>query len=203
MASIHELKPRFQAVLRPMVGGLARAGITANFVTLAALLLSVATGAAIALSDDVRVLLILPVVILMRMALNAIDHMLAREHDQENRFGILFNEIADVISDAALTLPIALHVASGLTAALIAGAVAAGLIVECAGLAALLVGSPRRHEGPMGKMDRAIAFGLIGLILGLGQSPGSFWLDFALALMIVLALLTVLNRMRAALMDGR
>jgi CDP-diacylglycerol--glycerol-3-phosphate 3-phosphatidyltransferase len=42
--SIYELKPAFQRLLRPMVGALARGGITANHVTLAAAILSIAVG---------------------------------------------------------------------------------------------------------------------------------------------------------------
>ena len=47
MATIYDLKPGFQALLRPLCGALARAGVTANQVTVAAALLSVAGGGAI------------------------------------------------------------------------------------------------------------------------------------------------------------
>ena len=40
--SIYELKPRFQGLLRPMTGALARSGVTANQVTIAAAITSVA-----------------------------------------------------------------------------------------------------------------------------------------------------------------
>jgi CDP-diacylglycerol--glycerol-3-phosphate 3-phosphatidyltransferase len=60
MPSIYRLKPKFQALLRPAVRQLAAAGITANQVTIAALLLSLATGAAIALEAGGKTLLLLP-----------------------------------------------------------------------------------------------------------------------------------------------
>ena len=49
MPSIYQLKPRFQALLRPLVQRLHDSGITANQVTLAALVVSLAVAAAVAL----------------------------------------------------------------------------------------------------------------------------------------------------------
>ena len=83
MASIYDLKPKFQGLLRPLTNALARAGVTANQVTLAAMLLSLAVGAAMALRPSAGVLLLVPLTLFLRMALNAIDGMLAREHGQK------------------------------------------------------------------------------------------------------------------------
>ena len=44
MASIYDLKTKFQSLLRPLVRWLAEHGVTANQVTIAALVLSVITG---------------------------------------------------------------------------------------------------------------------------------------------------------------
>ena len=52
MPSVYQLKPAFQALLRPLIGGLVRLGVTANMVTVAALLLSLAVGGTIALRPD-------------------------------------------------------------------------------------------------------------------------------------------------------
>ena len=73
MPSVYDLKPKFQALLRPITNGLARAGVTANQVTIAAMLLSIATGAAIFYYRTPRILLLLPVILFVRMALNAIN----------------------------------------------------------------------------------------------------------------------------------
>ena len=54
MASIYDLKPKFQNLLRPLCGSLARAGVTANQVTVAAAVLSLAEGAAIFFSHVAR-----------------------------------------------------------------------------------------------------------------------------------------------------
>jgi CDP-diacylglycerol--glycerol-3-phosphate 3-phosphatidyltransferase len=91
MASIYDLKPKFQSLLRPITNALAQLGITANQVTVFAMLLSFAAGTMIHFSHSLGVLLLLPVVLFLRMALNAIDGMLAREHNQKTPLGAILN----------------------------------------------------------------------------------------------------------------
>lgn len=199
MPSIYDLKPRFQALLRPLVKGLARGGVTANQVTLAAAVLSLAAGAMIYLRPAVpRLLLLVPVVLFLRMALNAIDGMLAREHGQRSRLGALLNELGDVVSDAGLYLPFAL--VPGLDPRLVVLAVVLALIGELAGVAAIQIGAQRRYDGPMGKSDRAFWFGLLALLLGLGVPPGR-WASALLAVVTLLGVVTILNRARRALAE--
>lgn len=199
MPSIYDLKPRFQALLRPLVKGLARGGVTANQVTLAAAVLSLAAGAMIYLRPAVpRLLLLVPVVLFLRMALNAIDGMLAREHGQRSRLGALLNELGDVVSDAGLYLPFA--VVPGLDPRLVVLAVVLALIGELAGVAAIQIGAQRRYDGPMGKSDRAFWFGLLALLLGLGVPPGR-WASALLAVVTLLGVVTILNRARRALAE--
>ena len=51
--------------------------------------------------------LFVPIWLGLRMALNAMDGMLAREHGQASTLGMYLNEICDVVSDLALILPFA------------------------------------------------------------------------------------------------
>lgn len=81
--TIYDLKPKFQNLLRPIVRQLFEAGITANQVTLAALGLSIIVGALLAIFPSPYLFILLPFVLFIRMALNAIDGMLAREHNQK------------------------------------------------------------------------------------------------------------------------
>lgn len=83
MSSVYALKPRFQALLRPLVRRLAAAGVTANAVTVAALLVSVAIGVVLAVVQAPVLFLAVPIWMVLRMAANAIDGMLAREHGQK------------------------------------------------------------------------------------------------------------------------
>ncbi len=197
MATIYDLKPRFQALLRPLSDRLAAAGITPNQVTLAALLLSLAEGLALALAPGAAwPLLLLPPVLFLRMALNAIDGMLAREHHMQSALGAVLNELGDVVSDAVLYLPLALH--PGLPAALVVGIVLLGIVAETSGVVAVQIGASRRYDGPLGKSDRAFLFGLIALLLGFGLPPGG-WSTALLAAGLALALITPVNRARRAL----
>jgi len=193
--SIYQLKPRFQQLLRPLIGALHRMGITPNGVTLGAMALSVAYGAALAVAPATGLWFGLPLFLLLRMALNAIDGMLATATGNKTRLGALLNEICDQVSDVALYLPFAL--AAGLSAPLVVGVVVAGLLAEFAGVLAQAIGAPRGFEGPMGKSDRAFAFGLIALLVGAAVAP--VWCNGLLGLALLLSALTVFNRLRRAL----
>jgi phosphatidylglycerophosphate synthase len=202
MATIYGLKPRFQALLRPFTNRLASSGVTANQVTLAAAVLSVAYGALIALSHGAPLVLVgLPAVLLVRMGMNAIDGLLAREHHQESRLGFFLNEIGDVVSDAALYLPLALAIAPAYP--LVAGSMAVAIsLTECAGVLSLAAGGSRRYDGPFGKSDRAAYFSIVAVIAALVAMPR--WVAAAmLGAALVLALVTVVNRVRTALVAER
>lgn len=197
MASVYNLKPRFQGLLRPLSNRLAAAGVTPNQVTLAAMVLSLAAGTVVALFPDRRwPLLLIPLVLFLRMALNAIDGMLAREHAMQSRLGAILNELGDVVSDAALYLPLCW--VPGLSPVLVVGVVLVAIIGEMTGVVAVQIGASRRYDGPMGKSDRALVFGSIGLVLGLGIEPQP-WADWLLGLILVLAVFTIVNRARRAL----
>ena len=139
MPSIYGLKPKFQALLRPLVNLLARTGVTANQVTISAALLSVATGAFIAWTRRERLLLLLPVVLFVRMALNAIDGMLAREHNQKTALGAVLNELGDVIADTGLYLPLALL--SEFDPPLLVSAVVLAIVTEMTGIIGVQIGA--------------------------------------------------------------
>ena len=197
MASIYDLKPRFQALLRPLTRWLAGAGVTANQVTVFAALLSAAAGLVVFLRPAAGwPLLLIPGVLFARMALNAIDGMLAREHGQKSRLGAVLNELGDVVADAPLYRPLA--AVPGVSTPLVVAIVLLAVIAEMAGVVGVQIGASRRYDGPMGKSDRAFAFGLLALLLGLGVAPGR-WTTAFLALVALLASLTIINRSRRAL----
>lgn len=197
MASIYDLKPRFQNLLRPLCRKLASAGITANQVTIAAAVMSIALGETmVATYDATWTLFLLPVVLFARMALNAIDGMLAREFDQKSRLGAILNELGDVVSDTALYLPFAFL--PDIEPALVGLVVVLAVITEMAGVVALQVGSERRYDGPFGKSDRALFFAVLGLVIAFGVEPG-LWTDIVLGLAALAGALTIVNRARKAL----
>jgi CDP-diacylglycerol--glycerol-3-phosphate 3-phosphatidyltransferase len=199
MPSIYALKPGFQNLLRPLVNGLARIGVTANQISLAAMLMSLGAGCLIVREPGGRALLLLPAVLLLRMALNAMDGMLAHEHNQRSALGAVLNELGDVISDVGLYLPLA--TVPGFDPRLVVGIVILSILTETTGVIAVQIGASRRYDGPLGKSDRAFLFGLIGLLLGLRAhiEPA---IPFVLYAMILLLVLTILNRARNALKEA-
>jgi CDP-diacylglycerol---glycerol-3-phosphate 3-phosphatidyltransferase len=199
MASIYDLKPAFQNLLRPLTRALAAAGVTANQVTVAAALLSAAAGACLWFYPTARwSLLLLPAFLLVRMALNAIDGMLAREHGMKSRLGAVLNEIGDVVADTALYLPLAL--VPGFSPWLVITITLLAIISEMTGVVAVQIGATRRYDGPMGKSDRAFVFGLLALLLGCGVPAGS-WLLYVQVVTGALLVLTIIRRARRALAE--
>ena len=144
--------------------------------------------------------MVVPLVLFIRMALNAIDGMLAREHGMKSALGGFLNELCDVVSDAALYAPLA--TVAGISGALVLLAVFLSVMTELTGVVAVQVGASRRYDGPMGKSDRAFAFGALYLALGCGLRPGA-WIDVVLALVSLLLVVTISNRTRRALKETR
>ena len=101
MPSVYDLKPRFQRLLRPLIGQMARLGVTPNLVTLTALAGSCAVGIVVAALAGERLwLLLLPAWLFVRMALNAIDGMMARELAMSSDLGAVLNELGDALSES-------------------------------------------------------------------------------------------------------
>ncbi|MDJ0366107.1 CDP-alcohol phosphatidyltransferase family protein [Hymenobacter sp. H14-R3] len=197
MPSIYALKPRFQQLLRPLLAALHGAGITANAVTVAAGLASLAYGGWLALAPANRWAWgLLPSFLLTRMALNAIDGMLAREYNQQSRLGAVLNEVGDVVADTALYLPFALL--PGAHASLVVLVVLLALLSEFVGVVGQVVGGGRRYDGPCGKSDRAAAFAALALAVALGL-PVSPYLNYAFGGLVLLLVATCWNRVRQAL----
>ena len=195
MISVYTLKPAFQGFLRPLVVCLASWGVTANQVTILTCVLSVLFGLDLTFGNTQWILL--PMFLFLRMALNAIDGMLAREHNQQTPLGALLNELTDVIADAALTLPFAYL--PGWNVFWMGCTIFLAALTEMTGVLGLTIGAGRRYDGPFGKSDRALVFGVLGFWLAMRwpmpDSAGA-WIPPLLA---GLCCVTILNRARAAL----
>ncbi|MDX7992861.1 CDP-alcohol phosphatidyltransferase family protein [Xenorhabdus littoralis] len=198
--TIYDLKPRFQNLLRPIVTSLYTQGITANQVTLGALLLSIMGGFLFSLWPFPWLYWLLPVFLFIRMALNAIDGMLAREHHQKSHLGAIYNELGDIISDVALYLPFCfLPNVSNVSLLII---LFLTILTEFIGVLAQTIGASRRYDGPMGKSDRAFVFGAYGLIIAFFP-PALIWSHYLFPFMIILLLMTCYQRVVKSLREIR
>jgi len=197
--TLYALKPRFQNLLRPIAARLAEAGVTANQVTLAAAALSIALGGVLSLPGCPPALfLLLPLWLFLRMALNAIDGMLAREFGHKSRLGGYLNELCDVVSDAALLLPFAF--VAPFAAWVVFLVIFLAAFSEYAGVMGPLVGASRRYDGPLGKSDRAFVVGALGAWIGCGLGLPS-WMSWLMPALAVLLVATSVNRVRRGLAE--
>ena len=200
MVSIYQLKPAFQGLLRPLVRRLAAAGVTANAVTLLAMAISILIGGWLCIAGRANPAwyLLVPLWMFLRMALNAVDGMLAREFGQKTPLGAYLNELSDVVSDAALYLPFAWVAPFGWqTVCLVIGL---SVVSEMAGALGPMVGAPRQYDGPMGKSDRAFLFGALGLWAGLAGGTLPDWVFWIMTIVVPFCiLLNIFNRIRSGL----
>lgn len=200
MASLYDLKPSLREWLRPLARRLSARGISSGEMTLAGLALSALGGIVILLAPTAAwPLILLPLVLLARTALGAIDELLAAEQGMRNDLKVSLNEMADVLSDAVLYLPLA--AVPAMPAPLVTVAVVLGVVAEMAGVVAAQLGGRRRNDGPMGRGERAVTFGGIALLLGLGAGPGE-WVTILMLVMVGLIALTMMNRIRGGMRDA-
>lgn len=106
MISVYNIKPKFQQLLKPILELFYKAGITANMITWAAVILSIATGVLIWWHPFGISFIILPLMLLIRMALNALDGMMAKNYNMQSKSGELLNEFGDVFSDFIMFFPL-------------------------------------------------------------------------------------------------
>ncbi|MDF7675419.1 CDP-alcohol phosphatidyltransferase family protein [Neisseriaceae bacterium ESL0693] len=192
--TLYQIKPAFQKLLRPLMFRLANKGITANHITLSAMALSFITGILLCIWPIPELFWLLPVVLLIRMALNALDGMLARECNQQTKLGAILNELGDILSDTALYLPFALLIHSN--AALVLIMIFGAALTEFCGVLAQTMNNIRSYAGPMGKSDRALILGTWGLIITFRPHLTTYN-NLVWGIIIVLLIWTIINRCRS------
>jgi CDP-diacylglycerol--glycerol-3-phosphate 3-phosphatidyltransferase len=121
--------------------------------------------------------------------------MLAREYQLQSPLGAILNEASDVTADTALYLPFVLLPGAGFFHVL--AVVFLSMMSEFVGILGHATGAGRRHEGPLGKSDRAALFGILGLLIGAGI-PVLPFVDPILTIGAVLLALTIVRRVRSA-----
>lgn len=195
--TIYDLKPKFQNFLRPVVRILYKIGISPNQITLLTCIFSITYSFVIYYFPNSKLILnLVPIFFFIRMALNAIDGILAKEFNLTSRLGALLNELTDVISDTFLYLAFLSQNLIEHHFLIIFSIIA--ILTEFAGLAALQINSPRRYDGPMGKSDRAFFISLISLLLANTNIDSNVY-SILFGVAAILSVLTVINRMKKSL----
>lgn len=196
MISVYNLKPKFQAVLKPILEFLHSKGVTANQITLASVFWSFLVATLFWFADtNSYFFLALPIGLFVRMALNALDGMMARIYKQQSKLGEILNELGDVISDIVLFLPLLKYEPNALYFIVIF--ICMSIINEFAGILAKVVSGERRYDGPMGKSDRAFMIGFYGLLCFFGYYNFEYSKYIFIALIALLGLSTFIRLKKA------
>ena len=196
MISVYKLKPKFQALLQPLLARLHKWGVSPNLLTLLGILLSVAMGIYAFYGNRILALILLPLVLLVRMALNALDGMMARQFNMQSKLGAVLNEIGDIVSDIALYFP--LYILFKMDPTWIMFFLLLSTLNEFAGLLGQAINGERRYDGPMGKSDRALVVGLLCLLYFFNV-PIQLYLTWIWMLIFILLLWSTLRRLRHAI----
>ncbi len=195
MLGVYQLKPRFQGVLGGVAGWLIGRRVHPDVLTGAALGLALAGGAVLIASRWAPwLLLLVPVLVLVRTALNALDGMVARGSGLARPWGTVLNEVGDRMADIALFGGLAL--APGADPATGAVALVLLLLSSYVGTVAQAAGGRRQYGGVMGKADRMIVLGLAApLAFALPEVPVLYYAGLLVGAGLVL---TIIQRLGAA-----
>ena len=186
--ALYDVKPRFRALLQGLVPLLA--SVHPDWITLAGLVCSLLAAALFQSAEHTRWLfLAIPLLLLLRITLNALDGMVALATGKARPFGEVLNEGADRLSDVGILLGIAISPLSSLRW----GTPAA---------VAVLLSS---YVGILGKADRMLYLGVACLAAFFVGNPTLFRLqgepltlfDGVLAAFTLLALVTAAQRVAA------
>lgn len=200
MISVYKLKPKFQQLLTPVLLFLHKNKITANQITVGSILLSVIIGILFWNAGISKWLFLsLPIGLLLRMALNALDGMMARKFNQTSKLGEVLNEVGDIISDVIIFFPLLKFQPESLY--LIVICIILSVINEFAGLMGKTVGKERRYDGPMGKSDRALILGLYGLLMFSGVSISSVS-EYIFGIINILLVISTYIRLKKSLNEA-
>jgi CDP-diacylglycerol---glycerol-3-phosphate 3-phosphatidyltransferase len=195
---LYAIKPGFQRSLSGVRLQLVRWRIHPDYLTVSAVVLSVLGGLALYGSNYAGwLLLFVPAAALIRIALNALDGLVARDTGLARPWGEVLNEFCDRLSDVALFAGVAL--APGSNMALGAAALVLMMLSSYVGTAARAAGGKRQYGGIMAKADRMLALS--------AASVAAFLLPdvpvFTIFLWVVIAgvFVTLIQRLRSTYVD--
>lgn len=184
----------------PILNFLHRKKVTANQITIGSIILSLIIALLFWYADRFPIFfLALPIGLLLRMALNALDGMMARLFNQTSKTGEVLNEVGDIVSDVVLFFPLLkFHPESVYP---IVAFIVLSVVNEFCGLIGKVIANDRRYDGPMGKSDRALLLGVYGILSLLHISIVAFS-GYIFGVLCLLLLLSSVTRLRKAVAHG-
>ena len=180
--------------LGPVVGWLARRGVSPDAVTLAAVPVAAIGGACLLLSSATPVLLLLvPFLAAARLVLNLLDGALARTTGRIHPRGELYNEVGDRLADIAFLAPVAF--VPGADATLVLLGVLGAVLASYVGVTVRAAGSERVYRGVLSKPGR-MALVAVAAIVALVVGP-AVWGWFG-PILLIGSVLTLVERLGVA-----
>lgn len=196
--SIYKLKTKFQNLLMPLCEKLVKLKVSPNQITVTTVLLNIIFAGLIYKFNDYRLIyLTVPIFLFLRMALNALDGMIANKFNQKTKIGVFYNEAGDVVSDTVFFYVFLRVLGIGEIYNLLF--VFFSILSEYVGVTAMMVDNKRHYEGPMGKSDRAFLISLLAIIY---YFIGNQYFDYILILAIILLIFTIFNRVHSSVKGG-
>jgi CDP-diacylglycerol---glycerol-3-phosphate 3-phosphatidyltransferase len=188
MISVYKIKPKFQKLLLPLLLFLRKIGVTPNHITVFSIIFSFFLGFLLLNASENNFLYLLVALgLLLRMALNALDGMMAKNYNLQSKSGEVLNEIGDIFSDVAIYFPLLYF--ESLRFEYVVIFIILSIINEFCGVLAKIISGERRYDGPMGKSDRALFIGLLCIFLFFTIEVYHF-LNYVLILTIVLMMIS-------------
>lgn len=195
MISVYKIKPRFQKLLLPLLIFLRKMGVAPNHITVFSMIFSFSLGYLLLNAAENNLFYLLVAFgLLLRMALNALDGMMAKKYNLQSKSGEVLNEIGDVLSDVAIYFPLLYFENFRFEYVIIF--IILSIINEFCGVLAKIISGERRYDGPMGKSDRALFIGLLCICLFFTSEVYNFlnyFLILAIVLMIISSYLRLIN----------
>lgn len=190
---LYAAKPRFQEYLRGVADGLAALGIHPDWLTAAAVGCAALAAAAMLGSPAQPLLLwLVPPLAFTRLALNALDGMVARRLGVERAWGTVLNELGDRLADLLFLAP--LLAVPSVPAPLVAGALCTVLLGSFVGVLGQSTTAGRQYGGLLGKADRMLWLSVACIAAGITGDLQP--LTVLSAALLVGGVITVTQRLR-------
>jgi CDP-diacylglycerol---glycerol-3-phosphate 3-phosphatidyltransferase len=196
--NLYATKGAVNARLIPLVDRLARAGVTPDQVTLAAVPVAILAGACLLASPSVPALLLaVPVLAGVRILLNLVDGNMARRTGRIHARGELYNEVGDRMADIAFLAPAA-WLPGALPHVVLLG-VMTGVMASYVGITAKAAGGERIYRGILSKPGRMALLCVTCVVaFVLGPADTRPWLAFG-PLLLLGTTLTLIERIVIAI----
>jgi CDP-diacylglycerol--glycerol-3-phosphate 3-phosphatidyltransferase len=194
---LYATKGAINARLVPLVDRLAKAGVTPDQVTLAAVPVAVLGGACLLLSPQVPALLLaVPLLVVLRILLNLVDGNMARRTGKIHPRGELYNELGDRLADIAFLAPVAFL--PGASPQMVLLGVLMGVMASYVGITAKAAGGERIYRGILSKPGRMTLLVICSLWAFIaGPADTSAWAVFG-PILLIGTVLTLLERVVVA-----